>query len=67
LVSFEDLIQSPDLVYDFLFNTLDIKNELVQSKKHQPSTYPNLECDEGLLTKCQEVYKQLSALKKYEV
>lgn len=66
LVSFEDLIQSPDLVYDYIFNALDIKNELVQSKKHRPSTYPALDCDEGLLHKCQEVYKRLSALKKYQ-
>lgn len=67
LVSFEDLIQSPDLVYDYIFNELDIENELVESKKHQASTYPTSDFDEGLLNECREVYKQLSALKQYQV
>jgi len=67
LVSFEDLIQSPDLVYDYIFNALAIKNVLVQSKRHRPSAYATVDCDEGLLTKCQEVYKLLSALKRYQV
>ena len=67
LVSFEDLIQYPTKVYDYIFNELDMSNTLTQVKKHQPSTYPTLDCDEGLLSKCQDVYQQLSALKKYRV
>lgn len=67
LVSFEDLIQSPDLVYNYMFNELDINNELVQSKNHRPSTYPSFDCDQTLLAKCQEIYEQLSALKKYHM
>ncbi len=67
LVSFEDLIQSPDLVYDYIFKELDIKNTISKVKKHQPSTYPTLDCDNDLIHKCQEVYQKLSAVRKYQV
>jgi hypothetical protein len=67
LICFEDLIQSPDLVYDYIFKELDIEYELVPVKKHNPSSYPTFDCDEDLLNECKEVYGKLSTLKKYEV
>jgi len=65
LIRFEDLIESPDMVYHYLFDELDIGKAPTQVKKHKPSIYPSFDCDEDLLNKCLRVYEQLSALKEY--
>ncbi len=64
-ISFEDLINTPDTVYDFIADNLKVKSKFALSKKHNPSTYPILDCDVDLLKKCLTVYEQLSELKKY--
>ncbi|MGB5668834.1 MAG: sulfotransferase domain-containing protein [Maribacter sp.] len=64
-ISFEDLIKTPDKVYDFIAEHIDSTTKFAPSKKHNPSTYPTMDCDADLLKKCLTVYEQLSELKKH--
>jgi len=64
-ISFEDLIETPNTIYNFLEEQLNISTRFTPSKKHTPSSYRGLDCDDGLLKKCSEVYNLLSKQKKY--
>lgn len=66
-ISFEDLIKTPDTIYNFIEGQLDTSTKFTPSKKHNPSVYKSLDCNQELLKKCLNVYKLLSELKKYEV
>lgn len=66
-ICFEDLIEQPDLVYDHIAGHLALGSDLKPNKKHKPSSYGQVDCDENLLKKCLEVYSLLSELKKYQI
>ena len=67
LVSFEDLINAPNIVFEHIRSALHINAPLSSDKKHSPAKYNALDCDQLLLKKAEEIYENLNALKKYSV
>ncbi|MBT8303737.1 MAG: sulfotransferase [Bacteroidia bacterium] len=67
LIGFEDLIESPDSVYEFISGHINVNSNLQPGKKHKPSSYSSIDYDEDLMQNCMLVYKQLSELTKYKV
>lgn len=58
IICFEDLIATPNFVYQNLGSELDLEFE--SSEKHTPSIYELPECDSVLLDECMAVYESLS-------
>ena len=65
LVCFQDLIQTPNEVFKYVGDNLQVKAEMVSEKKHTPSKYANPDCDQDLLNEANRVYEELTKLKKY--
>lgn len=57
LICFEELISSPDSVYPFLSDRLNV--HINPGKKHKPSNYTELEVEESLHKECISVYNAL--------
>ena len=67
LVAFEDLIHTPNTIFEHMCSVLNISAELKSEKKHSPSKYIDLDCEQTLLEKAKLIYDKLDALKKYRV
>ncbi len=64
-IRFEDLIDDPDQVYGWLWKELESESPLKPSKKHRPGTYAEMDYNQDLYSRCQDVYKELSGLLRY--
>lgn len=67
LVSFEDLIHTPNTVYKHMGSVLNISVELKTEKKHSPSKYIDIDSEQPLLEKAEMIYDKLNTLKRYRV
>lgn len=63
LICFEDLISSPNVVYNNLGHLLNIKID--SFKKFEPSKYSKLDCDESLFNECMHIYNSLKEKLSY--
>lgn len=59
LICFEDLIAEPNRIYDQLAGQLSLEGDFSDTPKHNPSKYPEKDCDTQLLAQCRAVYKKL--------
>jgi hypothetical protein len=67
VISFEDLVSEPNKVFDHVKARLSITSPMTSDKKHTPSSYSEIDCDQQILGHAQDIYQKLCALKKYEV
>lgn len=65
LISFEDLIQKPNIVYDFVNENLEIDLPQTSYSKHSPAHYESPFIDPKILEGCDTIYEELCKLKKY--
>ena len=65
LVSFEDLINEPNSVFEYVRTVLEINSTLTSEKKHSPSKYKKLSFEPGLLNRANGIYQKLNRLKRY--
>lgn len=65
LVSFEDLIEKPDTVFDHVSSRLKMDAVMLRDKKHRPSTYALQSCEPQLKDRAVRIYKELDSRKGY--
>ena len=65
LICFEDLIQEPARVYNYVSDTIQSTELNIPESKHRPSSYQTIECDPALLQEAQELYHKLKAKRSY--
>jgi hypothetical protein len=67
LIRFEDLIEEPNTVINYLVNELNLESEFLPEKKHTPTSYPSISSDRKLATECQTIYSCLSSYTQYDL
>jgi hypothetical protein len=65
LVSFEDLINEPNRVFDYVQSNLKINSSLKSDKKHSPANYSGLSCAKDLEDRAMSIYAELESRKSY--
>jgi len=65
LVCFEDLINDPNRVFNYVKNNLQVDAVLESDKRHSPTTYSNVQCDSNIQDKANGIYQKLNELKNY--
>ncbi|MCM4172548.1 hypothetical protein DHD32_13740 [Arenibacter sp. TNZ] len=65
LISFEDLVNEPDGVFEYVGKNLQVKPLPSSIKKHKPMVYQSVECNPEVQNRAKQVYNKLNALKKY--
>ncbi len=65
LISFEDLVQQPNTVFEYVGTNLDVNTPMYSDKKHTPSQYDAPDCDSALVKRANEIYENLNLLRKY--
>ena len=65
LLCFEDLIQEPARVYQYVADTIQSTKLRIPESRHRPASYQAIDCDPDLLKEAQEIYQRLKALLPY--
>tara|TARA_R110002049_G_scaffold296797_1_gene485176 strand:+ start:6602 stop:7618 length:1017 start_codon:yes stop_codon:yes gene_type:complete len=65
LISFEDLINEPDSVFEYVGKNLQVESFPKSTKKHKPMIYKSVPCNLELQNRAEQVYIKLTDLKKY--
>ncbi|HMB64473.1 MAG TPA: sulfotransferase [Eudoraea sp.] len=65
LVSFEDLIEEPNTVFEHVRSRLKMDAVMAAGKKHSPSKYAHLNCDRDLMARALAIYAELDSKKGY--
>ncbi|MCW5515588.1 sulfotransferase [Muriicola sp. Z0-33] len=65
VVSFEDLIEEPNKVYDHLKANLNINAPLTSDHKHIPTKYKDISCNIDLKERALKIYDRLCNIKAY--
>lgn len=65
VVSFEDLINDPNIVFEHVKARLQVAAPMRTDKKHTPSKYTELTCDPKLHEQALAIYEELNSRKGY--
>lgn len=65
IIAFEDVIESPEKVYDYISKNTTSKVNFGEVKKHIPNEYSYSEHDPLLINKCNSIYKELLMHRAY--